>query len=106
RHLIRQRGKVVEQVADIVDELGLSGPPQLDAPEVPPPQQAARHVPQEHREAARVLEAVDFAPTEFDVVVCRTKLAAETVSAALLELELRGLVCKSAGFFSRSERKA
>ncbi len=104
--LIRQGAKLVEQVDDIVDELALSCPLPLDAPAVPPPQQAARHVPQAHREAARVLEAVDFAPTEFDVVVCRTKLAAETVSAALLELELRGLVCKSAGFFSRSDRKA
>lgn len=104
--LIREGAKLVEQVDDIVDELALSCPLPLMEPAAPPSRQATPHVPRANCEEARVLAAVDFAPTDFDAIVRRTKLAAETVSAVLLELELRGLVCKSAGFFSRSDRKA
>lgn len=95
--LLRDGAKLVEQVDDILEELAFAanespaGPVSAPASKPPPP----------GGDAGRVLAAVDHAPTDVDGVVRRTGLAVEAVSAALVELELLGWVCNSAGFFTR-----
>ncbi|GJL80733.1 MAG: hypothetical protein DHS20C01_03670 [marine bacterium B5-7] len=51
--------------------------------------------------AVKILECIDFSPTDIETIVRRSSLTASEVSIVLVTLELRGLVCKSAGFFNR-----
>lgn len=98
-HLIRQGAKLVEQISDIVEEYewlaDVASAAGTAAADEPPAIEGLG------RDALSVLQATDFGPTDFDTIVRRTSLDAREVAAAMLELELRSLVCKSAGFFSR-----
>lgn len=96
--LIRQGAKLVEQVIDIIEEFEWLDQGRVVADDPTP---AVESAPGLDGPKAQVYDAVDHAPTDFDKVVHRTGLGALEVSSALLELELLGLVCKSAGFFSR-----
>jgi DNA processing protein len=101
--LIRQGAKLVEQVDDILEELdwlGSAGGAVEESAE-PPVVQHDLSV-----ETRRVLEGVDFGPTDFDTIVRRSQREAQTVLTTLMDLELRGLVCKSAGFFIRRKGAA
>lgn len=56
------------------------------------PQEQSTPVPQLEPELAQVLQALPSEPISFDVIVQQTGLAAGSVSSALLQLELMGLV--------------
>ncbi|HEX8009503.1 MAG TPA: DNA-processing protein DprA [Casimicrobiaceae bacterium] len=88
--LIRDGAKLVETAADVLEELHLpavAGP----APTAPPPAAPAAGA------AARVLAALGHDPAGLDALTARTRLAADAVAAALVELELAGQVAPLPG---------
>jgi DNA processing protein len=91
--LIRQGAKLVETLADVAEELPhTQGVPRPTATsEEPGPGLSA--------EQARVASSVDFAPTAPDLVVARSGLTPDRVSAILLELEIQGVVAAEPGGF-------
>ena len=95
--LIRQGAKLVECLDDIVEEFPWLGAAPAAADSAP----RADPSPAPGDDASRVLDAMGYDPVDVDRLIARTGLPAEGVSTSLLELELRGLVCKSNGFFTR-----
>jgi DNA processing protein len=90
--LIRQGAKLTEKVADILEELA----PRLGlALRTPPPARAAQA--EQDPTHQRVLEALGFEATPFDSLVERLALPVESLSAALLALELQGSVTAAPG---------
>jgi DNA processing protein len=90
--LIRQGAKLTASVGDILEELApLAGeqirfeaPPAAAAPELEPTEQ-------------RVLDALGFDATPFDSLIERLALPVESLSSALLALELRGCIAAAPG---------
>jgi len=89
--LIRDGAKLVESVADVLDEfpdLGIQAPAGEDAP-----RQATLNLKTAlSSEEARLMEVLDGEPVAMDVLASRTGLAAARVSGALTLLELKGMV--------------
>jgi DNA processing protein len=96
--LIRQGARLVEQVDDILEEFEWLAVTATAVEECASDDGQGLQL---EGLAARVHDAIDYGPTDFDTLTRRTGLGAMEISSALVELELRGLVCKSAGFFSR-----
>ncbi|MBE3098724.1 MAG: DNA-protecting protein DprA [Planctomycetes bacterium] len=104
--LIRDGAKLVESVADVLEEfpdLGLQAPAAADAGAGPapapgdPPAAAARQGTLGLRaslspEESRIMEVMDGEPLTLDTLIQRTGLAPARVSGALTLLELKGLV--------------
>lgn len=88
--LIRDGAKLVETAQDVLDELRVPG---LVLAEVP---QRARGATGELPHAA-VLDALGQDPTDLDRLVQRSQLPPEALAAALVELELDGLVTSLPG---------
>ena len=80
--LIKQGAKLVDNANDILEELQLS----------PVPSAAPASTLPNDPIAARLLEQLGFDPCGLDVLCTRTGFGADMVSAALLQLELAGLV--------------
>ena len=78
--LIKQGAKLVDDARDILEELKLPGRAAVSR---------ERDAPGDERTRA-VLDAMGFDPCDLDVLVERTALAADALSAMLLELELAG----------------
>jgi len=91
--LIRQGVALVETVDDILQELGGFQPHDGDSLAADPRKPA--------KLLQRVLDSVDFHPTDIDTIVERSGKPAATVLAQLTELELDGWVTQEAGGFSR-----
>jgi DNA processing protein len=89
--LIRDGAKLVESVADVLDEfpdLGIQALAGEDAP-----RQATLGLKAAlSAEEARLMEVLDGEPVAMDVLASRTGLAAARVSGALTLLELKGMV--------------
>jgi DNA processing protein len=86
--LIRQGAKLVETVADLLEELGWaagSAPPE-------PPSPAEQTLPELDGDYVTVLEAMGYDPATVDELVQRTGLTPQALSSMLLVLELRGIV--------------
>lgn len=95
--LIREGAKLVETVADILEELGL--PP---APETPNSIRDNVDLGID-AEQLEVLKCVAYDPTSVDTLVAATGKTPEIVSSLLLMLELQGRVISlSGGYYSRT----
>ncbi|HKJ89472.1 MAG TPA: DNA-processing protein DprA [Gammaproteobacteria bacterium] len=96
--LIRDGAKLVETLADLVEELP---PPRRVPPEMAEP--GAETETALAGEQRIVAHCVDFHPTALDQVVNRSGLTPDRVSAILLELEILGVVAaEPGGFFIRT----
>ncbi|MEJ2552579.1 MAG: DNA-processing protein DprA [Gammaproteobacteria bacterium] len=92
--LLRQGAKLVETVADVLEEL----PPLPGAEDTAPAASAARaRAATGHHEFARFLNHIGFEPTAVDTLVERSGLTADQVSSMLVVLELHGLVASAPG---------
>lgn len=89
--LIQQGAKLVESVADVLEELGGCGaaPPS-------PPQQAAPECDLDGA-SSELLKYVAYEPTSVDTLVAATGLSAEHTTALLVMLELNGFVASAPG---------
>lgn len=89
--LIRQGAKLTEHVDDILEELA----PQAAGVRLAPP--APDEAPALDATQQRVLDALGYEATPFDLLVERVSLPVDSLSAALLALELRGCVAAAPG---------
>lgn len=90
--LIKNGAKLIEDATDVLEEFPeLAGLLQkvADRPRTPPPPL--------NDEQRRVLEALDFEPTHINALIESLGLGAAHVSAALVELEMLGLVSETEG---------
>ncbi|MBS3917101.1 MAG: DNA-processing protein DprA [Sulfuritalea sp.] len=91
--LIKQGAKLVDDVRDILDELGLDTLPQHF-------ETAA--VDTSSAETARLLDCIGFDPCDMDALSMRSGLTAEKLYAILLQMELDGrITCLPGGRFQR-----
>ncbi|MEK8089489.1 DNA-processing protein DprA [Thermithiobacillus plumbiphilus] len=99
-HLIRQGAKLVESVQDILEELG-----HLHAFAATRPQRGPDSP--EDAELAALLEVLGYEPQTLDVLVERSGLTPDRVSAMLLTLELDAWIASSpGGRYQRLPREA
>ena len=100
--LIREGAKLVETVDDVLVELA----PRLGAllREAGPPAPAAVEPTELDPDARRLLPLLADAPQPVDVLIARSGLGVAAVQAALLHLELAGLVGAHAGGYQRRVR--
>jgi len=91
-YLIRQGAKLVETAQDIVEELPPIEAPPGERPDTDDPPAAPATSEEMPRDVDDPLLAVlDFEPATLDLLVERSGLPVEAVSARLLDLELQGL---------------
>jgi DNA processing protein len=85
--LIQQGAKLVMDASDILEDL------QVLLPETKPSAEAAaRPLPPLSENERRVYDAIDANETSIDEIAARSEVASATVSATLLQLELKRLV--------------
>lgn len=88
--LIKQGAKLVESVADVLEELAWPGlRPAAAAPPSGPATTSGRH--------GDVLDALGHGPASFDALSERTGRSSQDLGAALLELELDGRIARLPG---------
>jgi DNA processing protein len=97
--LIRQGAKLVETTQDIVDELGgLLAYKQRECEVI---DLLGGKTASLSAEALRVFRSIDHSPVSLDVLLERCQLPVEVISAALMDLEMEGVVAREHGFYSR-----
>jgi DNA processing protein len=90
--LIRDGAKLVETAQDVIEELKIPGLSPLPASDVPP--DASARLPSPHHE---IVAALGGDPCDLDVLISRTHLEPQALTAALIELELDGQVAALPG---------
>jgi len=96
--LIREGAKLAEHAGHVLEELeGRFAA--ASAPASPLPSSKPQEP--ESEELRLLLEAVGFEPTPADLAIARSRLSPATVTAALTELEMRGLVERTPGGYMR-----
>jgi len=102
--LIRQGAKLVETVADLIEELGWREGPAAPSGRV---DDAPAPLPELDADYVTVLDAMGYDPATVDVLVQRTGLTPQALSSMLLSLELRGIVdpLPGSGYVRAAERK-
>lgn len=93
-YLIQHGAKLVTAVADILDELKISNVQTKSTA-------ALADLPNLSHLESKLLSCIDFAPTDFDLIVARVGFDASQAAAICLQLELDGWICKAAGGFCR-----
>ncbi len=101
--LIRQGAKLVENITDILEELGPLASLALEGIA-----QELKAADQVNADSANtqdpVIEKMGFEPISIDVLVERCGLTPEKVSSMLLSLELQGRVTSTGGLYSRNDQ--
>lgn len=97
--LIRQGATLVETTQDIVDELG--GLLAFKQRECEVVETLARKTDGWSDDAVRVFRLLDHTPVPLDVLAARCDLAIDSLSAALLDLEMEGVVLQQHGLYAR-----
>ncbi len=101
--LIRQGAKLVENITDILEELGPLASLALEA--IPEELKAANQDNIDILDTQDpVIEKMGFEPISIDVLVERCGLTPEKVSSMLLSLELQGRVTSAGGLYSRNDQ--
>jgi len=95
--LIRSGAKLVENVQDIWDEIGICFAKQNDSSEPVSLGEAAARAPTLDKDSKILLDALGYEPASVDELVDRTGLSSQTVAALLLILELDGAVGTHSG---------
>jgi DNA processing protein len=90
--LLNRGANVILSEEHLLEMLGTM--PQLDTPE---PSQLSLPLPELEPQLALVLQTISAELTSFDLIVQKTNLDASSISAALLQLELMGLVVQLPG---------
>ncbi len=93
--LIKQGAKLVESVADILDEFGLPPPPRQSLPS------QDRALAELDPECRALLKFIAYAPTSVDTLVAATGMTPEVIASLLLVLELQGCIVSAAGGYNR-----
>jgi DNA processing protein len=95
--LIKEGARLVEDVFDIVDVLGLSAPLRLPVPSETPP------APSLQPDEQRIIEVLGIHQKHVDQIIREASLSTAQVNSALVLLELKGLVRRLPGnLFVRS----
>lgn len=89
--LIKQGAKLVEQVSDILEELGHQQPN-------PNPTKKLQSI--DNKEKS-ILNCVDYQPTSIDSIVTQTGLTSQMISTYLIKLELKGYIMSTPGGYQR-----
>ena len=100
--LIRQVAKLVENVTDILEELGPLASWVIEA--VNGKSEACRKCDQGESTQNPVIENMGYEPISIDTLVERCGLTPESVSSMLLTLELQGRVTSTGGLYSRIDK--
>jgi DNA processing protein len=97
--LIRQGAKLVETTQDVVDELG--GLLEFKKRECEVIDTLSRKTSTLSDEAVRVFRLIDHAPVTLDVLTERCQLPVDIIAAALMDLEMEGVITVQHGFYTR-----
>jgi DNA processing protein len=97
--LIRQGAKLVETTQDIIDELG--GLLAFKQRECAALETLSQKNSQLSEEATRVFRLLDYMPVTLDVLLERCRLPVDVLSAALMDLEMEGVIVQQHGLYSR-----
>ena len=97
--LIRQGAKLVETTQDIIDELG--GLLAFKRRECETLESLTRKQQTLSEDAVRVFKLLDHTPVSLDVLTERCQLSIDIMSAALMDLEMEGVVVQQHGLYSR-----
>jgi len=96
--LIRQGAALVETADDIINELGGMLAYKAEGVE---PANTPDAISKLDDTSNKILNALGFDPADLDTLMSRTQLAAATLSAQLVQLELEGWVEQRAGLYNR-----
>ncbi len=101
-HLIRQGAKLVEEIGDIIEELGpLAAVTEYGSVGAEREDKDPDTLPADQQQ---LLASLGFEPVSIDTLVVRSGLTADVVSSMLLNMELQGRVTSSGGRYCRVDK--